>query len=769
MTESATRREQQRLETERRITVCAQRLTDEHGLDGFTMDDLADAADVSRRTLFNYFPSKVDAVLGNPPEIAAARSSATFVAGGPHGDLVDDLGELAAALLDSKGLDREEMERGRRVVLTTPRLIWRAHERFEHITGEFVDLILAREGERVRRGRARLLIRLLVALFDGCLLGRRSPTRTLTAPRRGVPTSSSRTPATSSPDPSPSTSHLPQTTREHTMATLLYRLGKTAFRRWPLFLAGWLVAMVAVGTVAATLVQADDRRVLDPGHPVGEGRRPPGRALPRRRSTPSTRPPSTSSSPRPRATRSTSRRTPRRSTPWSPTSQALPQMPAEAPLANPVDAGPAAGRRDRRGRRGERHFGRARPKPTPHALSPLSEDGRVGIITFDFDVDTVADVEPASHDALDGRHGRGPRRRPDRRGQRLGHERASIEPGGASELIGIGVALLVLILTFGSLVAAGLPILTAIFGVGLGITGITAMTAFMDIGSSTPILATMIGLAVGIDYALFILARYRSELQHTDDREEAVGIAVGTAGSAVVFAGLTVLIALSALARRRHPVPHRDGPRGRRDRADRRAGRAHPAARHPRPVQVQGVRRPGPPLPPEARRATARSSTTACAGRALSAARPVAVVLVVVVGLGALAHPAARTCTSPSRATAPRPTDTTQRKASDLIADAFGPGREARCSWSSTVATSPRPTRGGRVRRGRRLGRRPGRRRQRPGRRHQNEARHRRPDPGHARRPAPTTPRTEDLLDDAARRPGRHRGRRPARPSASPA
>ena len=105
-----------------------------------------------------------------------------------------------------------------------------------------------------------------------------------------------------------------------------------------------------------------------------------------------------------------------------------------------------------------------------------------------------------------------------------------------------------LLLTFGSLVAAGLPIITAIFGVALGITGVTAMTAFMDIGSSTPMLATMIGLAVGIDYTLFILARYRTELQHTDDREQAVGIAVGTAGSAVVFAGLTVLIALSALA-----------------------------------------------------------------------------------------------------------------------------------------------------------------------------------------------------------------------------
>lgn len=104
-------------------------------------------------------------------------------------------------------------------------------------------------------------------------------------------------------------------------------------------------------------------------------------------------------------------------------------------------------------------------------------------------------------------------------------------------------------LTFGSLVAAGLPILSALVGVAIGVTGVTAATAFTDgIGSTTPILASMIGLAVGIDYALFILARYRSELQRTSNRAEAVGVAVGTAGSAVVFAGLTVLIALSALA-----------------------------------------------------------------------------------------------------------------------------------------------------------------------------------------------------------------------------
>jgi AcrR family transcriptional regulator len=168
MEESATLRERRRSETEHRITVCAQRLTDERGLDGFTMDELAETAEVSRRTLFNYFPSKIDAVLGNPPEVPP-DVLATFYAGGPHGHLVDDLGELALVLLSSKVLDRQEMERGRRIVVTTPRLIVAAHERFEALAGEFVEMILAREGQDFGAERARLLVRLFVALFDGCL------------------------------------------------------------------------------------------------------------------------------------------------------------------------------------------------------------------------------------------------------------------------------------------------------------------------------------------------------------------------------------------------------------------------------------------------------------------------------------------------------------------------------------------------------------------------------------------------------------------------
>lgn len=116
------------------------------------------------------------------------------------------------------------------------------------------------------------------------------------------------------------------------------------------------------------------------------------------------------------------------------------------------------------------------------------------------------------------------------------------------EIVGIGVAFFVLLFTLGSLVAAGMPLLTAIVGVGIGMAGITALTGFIDLSSSTPALGTMLGLAVGIDYALFIMSRYQHEVRTGRSRETAIGLAVGTAGSAVVFAGLTVIIALAGLS-----------------------------------------------------------------------------------------------------------------------------------------------------------------------------------------------------------------------------
>lgn len=117
-----------------------------------------------------------------------------------------------------------------------------------------------------------------------------------------------------------------------------------------------------------------------------------------------------------------------------------------------------------------------------------------------------------------------------------------------AEVIGIAVALVVLAITFGSLVAAGMPLLTALVGVGIGMLAITTLTGFVELGSVTPALGTMLGLAVGIDYALFIMSRYQSEVRAGRSLEEAAGRAVGTAGSAVVFAGLTVVIALVGLA-----------------------------------------------------------------------------------------------------------------------------------------------------------------------------------------------------------------------------
>jgi RND superfamily putative drug exporter len=119
--------------------------------------------------------------------------------------------------------------------------------------------------------------------------------------------------------------------------------------------------------------------------------------------------------------------------------------------------------------------------------------------------------------------------------------------GGAAEGIGILVAFLVLAITFGSLLTAGMPLLTAVIGVGIGLTGVVTAAAFFDLSSAVISLASMLGLAVGIDYALFIISRYRALGRRGMSLEAAAGQAIGTAGTAVVFAGATVVIALVAL------------------------------------------------------------------------------------------------------------------------------------------------------------------------------------------------------------------------------
>jgi RND superfamily putative drug exporter len=116
-----------------------------------------------------------------------------------------------------------------------------------------------------------------------------------------------------------------------------------------------------------------------------------------------------------------------------------------------------------------------------------------------------------------------------------------------SEQIGVIVAFFVLLAAFGSFLIAGMPLVTAIIGVAIGLSSIFALTAVTDLNSTAPTLATMLGLAVGIDYALFIVSRHRQQLAAGLEPAESVARAIATAGSAVVFAGVTVLIALVGL------------------------------------------------------------------------------------------------------------------------------------------------------------------------------------------------------------------------------
>ena len=456
------------------------------------------------------------------------------------------------------------------------------------------------------------------------------------------------------------------------MATLLYRLGKTAFRRWPLFLAGWLIAMVAVGTFAATMSKPMSDAFSIPGIPSEKAADLQSELFPGAQDAFD------------QATVNVVVAAPEGRTLDEPEYQrevdalvgdlaALPQMPKDAPLANPVQAA---------AQQEEQVLAAAKESGTPTevardnaaALSPLSQDRRVGQISFEFDVETVADVELTTIEALQDAMA-------EHRVDGLEVEangsgsQGMLEIDGTSELIGIAVALLVLVLTFGSLVAAGLPILTAVFGVAIGILGVTAMTAFTDIGSTTPMLATMIGLAVGIDYTLFILARYRTELHHTDNREEAVGISVGTAGSAVVFAGLTVLIALAALAVVRIPFLTTMGIAAAVTVliAVLVALTLLPAVLGMLKSKAFGgqVRRYAP-----RREADGHVLNNGVRWARLVGRAPALVAVVAIVGLGVLAVPLKDLHLAfPTDSTAAA--DTTQRKASDLVAESFGPGRDA--------------------------------------------------------------------------------------------
>ncbi|MFE4516254.1 MMPL family transporter [Kitasatospora sp. NPDC056783] len=184
--------------------------------------------------------------------------------------------------------------------------------------------------------------------------------------------------------------------------------------------------------------------------------------------------------------------------------------------------------------------------PDPYATGAVSPDGRVAIALVSFD-HRLADITDQQREAV--KAAAEPARAAGLEvaaGGDAFNKMAQVE--GGSESIGLLVAGVVLVITLGTLVAAGMPLLTALVGIGVALSGIWALTGSFEILTAAPVLALMVGLAVGIDYALFIVSRHRRHLAEGLEPEEAAARATATAGSAVVFAGLTVVVALAGLA-----------------------------------------------------------------------------------------------------------------------------------------------------------------------------------------------------------------------------
>ncbi|MFE5627823.1 MMPL family transporter [Streptomyces sp. NPDC056543] len=316
----------------------------------------------------------------------------------------------------------------------------------------------------------------------------------------------------------------------------------------------------------------------------------------------------------------------------------------------------------------------------------ISEDGTTAYMAVTYKVPAM-EVDDKAHDALDAatEEARRAGLTVEAGGDAVRIEQAM---GGTGEQIGILVSAIVLVLTFGSVIAAGMPLITALIGVGIGISGITALGSTLGLSGTTSTLAMMIGLAVGIDYALFIVSRFRAERAEGRTPEEAAGRAVGTAGSAVVFAGLTVVVALAGLAVVNIPMLTKMGLAA--------AGTVAvavlvaitlvPALLGFAPVKVMA--RKGrlayavkPLSDRKQRRAAKHAAKLARKTKPNLGSRwacyvlrhPVAVLLVGVVGLGTIAVPAA-SLELGLPGEGQMSTETTQRKAYDLLSESFGPG-----------------------------------------------------------------------------------------------
>ena len=241
-----------------------------------------------------------------------------------------------------------------------------------------------------------------------------------------------------------------------------------------------------------------------------------------------------------------------------------------------------------------------------------------------------------------------------------------------AEVIGLAFAGLVLVITFRSFRPAWMPLASAVIGVGI-VLGVVFLAAdYTTISSSAPLLAVMLGLAVGIDYSLFILSRHRNQLAGDMDPEESAGVAVGTAGNAVVFAGGTVIVALLGLYLVNIPFLSVMGTAA--------AGAVAIAVVAaitllPAFMGMMGTKL-VPPVGSKARAIASLSADNPSFGRRWVRAItrfPLVTVIVTVTGLAVLAIPAA-SLTLALPGGGQEPVDSTQRKAYDIISESFGPG-----------------------------------------------------------------------------------------------
>ncbi|MFE3855932.1 MMPL family transporter [Streptomyces griseorubiginosus] len=309
----------------------------------------------------------------------------------------------------------------------------------------------------------------------------------------------------------------------------------------------------------------------------------------------------------------------------------------------------------------------------PYETGAVSEDGTIAYSTITYTADAV-DLTAQTKTALENAasRARDAGLTVEIGGSALDAEEAM---GGTTELVGVVVAAVVLVLALGSLVAAGLSLLTAFVGVAVAFGLVSALAAPLGLTSTVAILTLMLGLAVGIDYALFITSRFRDERARGSDPEEAAGRAVGTAGSAVVFAGATVFIALVGLGVVGIPELTKMGLGG--------AGAVALAVLvaltlvpalfgfFGRRVLSRAVRRTRPGGTGQAAAAGRPGLGTRWARFVLR--RPVAVLMITGLGLGAVALPAlSLELGLPGDES--KSVETTQRRAYDLLSEGFGPG-----------------------------------------------------------------------------------------------